>query len=79
MLADSRFFSFLKNCFRNFPGAKKKQNFVPKGTQVRFEMAEKQPIYRNLTYLMPKYDNPGQAFEIWPYVGLDCHHIWLLN
>ena len=44
MLADSRFFfSFLKNCFRNFPGAK--INFVPKGLQVRFEMAKKQ-VYK---------------------------------
>ena len=43
MLADSRFFNFLKNCFRNFPGAK--INFVPKGIQVRFEMAEKQ-VYK---------------------------------
>ena len=40
LLADCRFFSFLKNCFRNFPGAK--INFVPKGIQFRFEMAEKQ-------------------------------------
>ena len=43
MLADSRFFNFLKNCFRNFPVAK--INFVPKGIQVRFEMAEKQ-VYK---------------------------------
>ena len=41
MLAVSRFlFRFLKNCFKNFPGAK--IIFVPKGIQVRFEMAEKQ-------------------------------------
>ena len=37
------FKNFLKNCFRNFPGAK--INFVPKGIQVRFEMAEKQ-VYK---------------------------------
>ena len=37
------FFSFLKNCFRNFPGAK--INFVTKGIQVRFEMAVKQ-VYK---------------------------------
>ena len=44
MLADCRFFfSFLKNCFRNFPGAK--INFVPKGIQVPFEMAVKQ-VYK---------------------------------
>ena len=36
-------FSFLKNCFRNFPGAK--INFVPKGIQVRFEMVEKK-VYK---------------------------------
>ena len=43
LLADCRFFSFLKNCFRNFQGAK--INFVPKGIQVRFEMAVKQ-VYK---------------------------------
>ena len=31
------------DCFRNFPGAK--INFVPKGIQVRFEMAVKQ-VYK---------------------------------
>ena len=43
MLVDSRFFSFFKNCFRNFPG--EKINFVPKVIHVRFEMAEKQ-VYK---------------------------------
>ena len=44
MLADSSFvLNFLKNCFRNVPVAK--INFVPKGIQVRFEMAEKQ-VYK---------------------------------
>ena len=43
LLVDCSFFSFLKNCFRNFQGPK--IHFVPKGIQVRFEMAVKQ-VYK---------------------------------